>query len=183
LLKTEAQEITSINEFIIDVPEIDGATAQDTRLQIVNEGWGDARKNPKLELRFARPMNRDDYVVLGEKTLTVADIDDDVKINIGPYLPPVSQWQTPTRMSAKEAGKNRYLELLGSLSYVDDAGAPQTGKGESHGNLEEDAEPFTEKELARPAGTLSPNPLQLLLLRQCGSRALVDAPLFSSHSV
>jgi hypothetical protein len=124
-LKTEAQEITPINEFIIDVPEIDGATAEDTQLQIVNEGWGHAR-NPKLELRFARPMNRDDYVVLGEKTLTVADIDDGVKINIGPYLPPVSQWQTPTHMSAKEAGKNRYLELLGSLSYVDDAGAPQT---------------------------------------------------------
>jgi hypothetical protein len=83
-------------------------------------------RNPKLELRFARPMNRDDFVVLGEKTLTVADIDDGVKINIGPYLPLVSQWQTPTRMSAKEAGKNRYLELLGSLSYVDDAGASKT---------------------------------------------------------
>ena len=55
-LKTKAQEITPINEFIIDVPEIDGATAEDTQLQIVNEGWGHAR-NPKLELRFARPMN------------------------------------------------------------------------------------------------------------------------------
>ena len=113
-MKTEGLEITPINEFIIDVPEIDGATAQNTQLQIVNEGWGPAR-NPKLELRFARPMSRDDYVVLGEKKLTVADIDEGVKINIGPYLPPVSQWQTPTHMSAKNAAKNRYLELLGRL--------------------------------------------------------------------
>jgi hypothetical protein len=124
-LKTEAVEITLINEFIINVPEIDGATAQNTQLRIVNEGWGRAR-NPKLELRFARALSRDEYLVLGEKTFTVADIDEGVEINIGPDLPPVSQWQTPTHMSAKEAAKNRYLELLGRLSYVDEAGTSQT---------------------------------------------------------
>ncbi len=124
-LKTEAVEITPINEFIIDVPEIDGATLQNTDLKIVNEGWGHAR-NPKLDLRFARPMSRDEYVVVGERTLTLADIDDGVEINIGPYLPPMSQWQAPTRMSPKEADKNRYLELLGCLTYADETGTPQT---------------------------------------------------------
>jgi hypothetical protein len=124
-LKTEALEITLINEFIIDVPEIDDATPQNTQLRIVNEGWGHAR-DPKLELSFARPMSRDDYVVLGEKTLTLADIDEGAEINIGPYLPPLSQWAAPTHMAAKEAAKNRYIELLGRLNYIDEAGATQT---------------------------------------------------------
>lgn len=124
-LKTEALEIRPINEFIINVPEIDGATPRNTRLHIVNEGWGHAR-NPKLELRFTRPIGTDQYVVLGEKTLTLAEIDGGVEINIGPFLPPLSEWQAPSRARTKDAAKNRYIDLLGRLSYLDEADTPQT---------------------------------------------------------
>jgi hypothetical protein len=58
-LKTEVLEIKPFNEFIIDVPEIDGATLKLTRLHLANEGWGRSR-NPTLELRFARPAGKID---------------------------------------------------------------------------------------------------------------------------
>lgn len=121
-LKTEAVEIRLLNDVILHVPDIESATMEHAELKIVNEGWGKA-KHPTLDLRFARPIGGDKYVVVGQKMFDLDSFDAGTDIELGPYLPPPSKWQHRSGFTASDSCKvDGYLAALGCLRYTDDEG-------------------------------------------------------------
>jgi hypothetical protein len=120
-LKTEAVEIRLINDVILKVPNIDSALT-DARLTLINEGWGRAT-HPILEIRFARPLEGDQYVVVGQKVFTLDTFDESAVVDLGPSLPPLSKWRHRSDfMPDERCSVDGYLEALGRLRYSDDMG-------------------------------------------------------------
>ncbi len=121
-LKTEALGIKLINDVILNVPSLISATPESAELTLINEGWGKAN-NPTLEIRFARPIGDDRYIVVGKKDFTLRSFDERAVVDLGPALPPFSEWHHLNDFKAGVYCKaDGYLLALGRLRYLDEAG-------------------------------------------------------------
>jgi hypothetical protein len=124
LIRIDVSQVTPINELILHVPNVEFALRPgNAKLQLLNEGWGKAL-NGLLDVAYVRPLQAhanqpvDQYAVVSKAQFKVPTLDDQVTIDIGSTLPPLSNWAKSDRNRGLGKEVDAELTLLGTFSYT-----------------------------------------------------------------